>query len=201
MIQTLTKLFAFGDSFTYGYELSDCPTNDYPTHSLLTYSALTAKHLGTEYVCLAEGFASNNKISKFIRHADISKDDVALAMWTFTDRYSFMFTDSGDRTVGHEDKWWHTLIDHEQEQRFERTIDHILSSHQVLNKIGCKYLFLCNNLELQKEIQYNKHIDIDKWVFLSNDSKMLNYSNTHPGDEAHKDVFNIIKERLDGRNR
>jgi hypothetical protein len=108
-----------------------------------------------------------------------------------------MFTDSGDRTVGHEDKWWHTLIDHEREQRFERTIDHILSAHQVLNKIGCKYLFLCNNLELQKEIQYNRHIDTDKWVFLSKDSKMLAYEfNVHPGDDAHRDVFEIIKDRL-----
>lgn len=198
----MTKLFAFGDSFTYGHELSDCPTNTHPTHSLLTYSALTAKYFNIEYVCGAEGYASNNKISKFIRHAEITKNDLVLVMWTFTDRYSFMFTDSGDRTVGHEDKWWHTLIDHHPEQRFERTIDHILSAHHILNKIGCRYLFLCNNIELQKDIQYNKHIDTDKWVFLSEDSKMLNYGfNQHPGDVAHKDVFEILKERLNGRNR
>lgn len=193
----MTKLFAFGDSYTFGYELSDCPTNTHPTHSLLTYSALTAKHFNYTYICCAEGGASNNKISKFIRRTDITKDDVVLVMWTFTDRYSFMFTDTGDRTVTHEDKWWHTLIDHEVEQRFERTIDHILSAHQVLNKIGCKYLFLCNNLELQKEIQYNKHIDTGKWVFLSTDSKMLKHGRIgHPGDEAHRDVFEILKERL-----
>ncbi len=60
------KVISFGDSYTFGYELSDCPTNVEPNHSHLTYSALVAKHLGYDYKCLAMGYYANNAICRTI---------------------------------------------------------------------------------------------------------------------------------------
>ena len=75
-------LHASRDSFTYGYELSDCPTNIHPTPSMLTYSALNCKpRIGLH--CLAQGYASNNGILRQIKLADVEFEDTCVVMWTY----------------------------------------------------------------------------------------------------------------------
>ena len=191
-------LHAFGDSYTYGHELSDCPTLTYPTHSMLTYSALSAKHLGLEYQCHAKGYASNNGILRQIKLANIHKTDTVMAMWTFAIRFAFMFEgERGWRTIEkNEDRWYWENVDQDPEQCLDRSIDSILAAETILKSIGCNYTFLCNNIELQHEIQYNsKWLDKSKWLFLPYDHEMIN-SKLHPFDNVHQDVFNILKERL-----
>tara|TARA_B100000085_G_scaffold264242_1_gene271004 strand:+ start:3469 stop:4065 length:597 start_codon:yes stop_codon:yes gene_type:complete len=192
-------LHAFGDSFTYGYELSDCPTNTHPTPSMLTYSALTANHLGLDYHCHAQGYASNNGILRQIKLADVEFEDTCVVMWTYPVRYAFMFAgDRGWRTIAQdEDRWYWENVDQEPAQCLDRTLDSILAAHRVLNSRRCNYVFLCNNIELQNEIQYNsKWLNNDHWFFLPENHEMLNHTSTHPGDAVHRDVFNILKDRL-----
>ena len=202
-INPLTRLFACGDSFTYGHELSDCPSNNHPTHSMLTYSALTAKHLGTEYVCLAECMAANNSILKQIESADITANDTVLVMWTFAQRYALML-DQGYYTLGlDEHKWWWTNVDQSSEQCLNRTTDFILAGHQILNKIGCNYIFLCNNIELQNKIQYNtSYIGTERWMFLDKHDEMINHDSPHtlhPGDSVHNSLYKqLVKAKLNG---
>ena len=83
-------LHASRDSFTYGYELSDCPTNTHPTPSMLTYSALTANSR-LDYSSPAQGYASNNGILRQIKLADVEFEDTCVVMWTYPGRYAFMF--------------------------------------------------------------------------------------------------------------
>ena len=101
----MRTLWAFGDSYTFGYELSDCPTNVEPNHSHLTYSALVAKHLGYDYKCLAMGYYANNAICRTIIENinNIKQDDLVLVMWTFPIRREFML-DNGLTTIGREDE-------------------------------------------------------------------------------------------------
>ena len=197
------SLHAFGDSYTYGYELSDCDGDGQPGHSSLTYSALSAKHLGMDYKCHAIGHSANNGILRQIKLANIRKEDTCLVMWSFSVRFAFMFTsEKGWRTINkEEDRWWWDNIDQEPEQCLDRSLDSILAAQAILESIGCNYTFLCNNIELQDEIQYNsKWLDKSKWLFLPKDHKMIN-SKKHPFDDVHRDVFNILKERLNGTNR
>lgn len=194
-------LHAFGDSYTYGHELSDCPTLNYPTHSMLTYSALMAKHLGLEYRCHAIGYASNNGILRQIKLAKIHQTDTVMVMWSFAIRFAFMFEDErGWRTIEkNEDRWYWKNVDQNPEQCLDRSIDSILAAETILKSIGCNYTFLCNNIELQHEIQYNsKWLDKSKWLFLPCDHEMIN-SKRHPFDNVHRDVFDILKERLNDR--
>lgn len=198
----MPSLHAFGDSFTYGYELSDCDADGQPGHSSLTYSALSAKNLGLDYKCHAIGGSSNNGILRQIKLADIKQEDTCLVMWSFAVRQSFMFVgEKGWRTINkEEDRWWWDNIDHEPEQCLDRSLDSILAAQTILESIGCNYTFLCNNIELQDEIQYNnKWLDKSKWLFLPKDHEMIN-SKGHPFDDVHRDVFNILKERLNGTN-
>ena len=199
----MSSLHAFGDSYTYGYELSDCDADGQPGHSSLTYSALSAKHLGMDYKCHAIGHSANNGILRQIKLANIRKEDTCLVMWSFSVRFAFMFTsEKGWRTINkEEDRWWWDNVDQEPEQCLDRSLDSILAAQAILESIGCNYTFLCNNIELQDEIQYNsKWLDKSKWLFLPKDHKMIN-SKKHPFDDVHRDVFNILKERLNGTNR
>jgi len=199
----MSVLHAFGDSFTYGYDLSDCDANGLPTHSSLTYSALSAKNLGLDYKCHAIGGSSNNGILRQIKLANIKQEDTCLIMWTFSVRYAFMLAgEKGWHTIEKdEDRWWWDMVDQHPEQCLDRSLDSILAAQTILESIGCNYTFLCNNIELQDEIQYNnKWLDKSKWLFLPKDHEMIN-SKGHPFDDVHRDVFNILKERLNGTNR
>ena len=208
----MPSLHAFGDSFTYGYELSDCDADGQPSYSLLTYSALLAKHLGIDYKCHAIGGSSNNGILRQIKLANVKEEDTCLVMWSFSVRFAFMFAgERGWRTINkEEDRWWWDNVDQEPGQCLDRSLDSILAAQTILESIGCNYTFLCNNIELQDEIQYNnkiflynsKWLDKNKWLLLPRDHKMIKHDNiSHPGDEVHRDVFNILKERLNGTNR
>jgi len=205
----MSSLHAFGDSFTYGYELSDCDVDGQPSYSSLTYSALLARHLDMQYKCHAIGHSSNNGILRQIKLArnswDLLKQDNCLVMWSFSVRFAFMFAgERGWNTINkNEDRWWWDNVDQNSEQCLDRSIDSILAAQTILESIGCNYTFLCNNIELQDEIQYNnKWLDKSKWLFLPRDHRMINHDNiSHPGDDVHRDVFNILKERLNGTNR
>ena len=205
----MSSLHAFGDSFTYGYDLSDCDADGQPTYSSLTYSALLAKHLGMDYKCHAIGGSSNNGILRQIKLANIKQEDTCLIMWSFSVRYAFMLVEGWtnlDLGIPYH-RWWWDNVDQVPEQCLDRSIDSILAGQAILESIGCNYTFLCNNIELQDEIQYNnkifsynsKWLDKSKWLLLPRDHEMIN-SKGHPFDDVHRDVFNILKERLNGTN-
>jgi hypothetical protein len=169
----MSSLHAFGDSFTYGYDLSDCDTDGQPGHSSLTYSALSAKHLGVDYKCHAIGGSSNNGILRQIKLANVKEEDTCLVMWSFSVLdIAFMF--SWRKRLAYslqkmipDHAWWWDNVDQEPGQCLDRSIDSILAAQTILESIGCNYTFLCNNIELQDEIQYN-----NKWL----DKRQVAYS-------------------------
>ena len=102
----MPTLHAFGDSFTYGHELSDCPANTHPSHSKLTYAALFAKYMQLDYKCHAIGFSANNQILRQIKQAEIQPDDSCIVMWSFPVRYALML-EEGYYTLDYEQhRWW-----------------------------------------------------------------------------------------------
>ena len=197
----MPTLHAFGDSFTYGHELSDCPTNTHPSHSKLTYAALFAKYRQLDYKCHAIGFSANNQILRQIKQADIQPDDSCIVMWSFPVRYALML-EKGYYTLGTWDpnhRWWWENVDQHPEQCLDRSIDSILAAQTIMDSIRCDWLFMCNNIELQEEIQYNsKWLNKFRWLFLPKHHEMINAPDYHPGDSVHKDVFNILRKRYHG---
>ena len=206
-------LWAFGDSYTFGHELSDCPTNVESNHSQLTYSALVAKYLGHDYKCMAKGYYANNSITRtIIENIDSITDcDQVLVMWTFPIRREFML-DEGLITIGKENdhefaKHYIRYCDLDNEWMVEQSLRDIYLAQEMLK--GKNYLFLSTNTDLQKSIidtkwsdPLAKRINLDQWVILDDGLGFHKWSEKHLGvryeghplDPAHELLARKILE-------
>jgi len=88
----IDKIISFGDSFTYGTDLSDSDQEKYSTR---TWPALVAQALDLEYECHAVGGVGNRFISDqtiaYSNHTSLS-----IVNWTWIDRFDYIeFDDEG----------------------------------------------------------------------------------------------------------
>jgi len=106
------KVIAFGDSFTRGDELADCPavSDEHPlAHSTRTWCALLAHKLGIEYDCRAMGGRGNQYIGWQIANR-LGSDTLFIVNWTYFERFDYVDIDSDRWTTvhpRHEDKLNH----------------------------------------------------------------------------------------------
>lgn len=212
----MKKLWAFGDSYTFGHEPSDCPTNIETVPSQRSYAGLIANEIGYEYRCKAIGYYANNSIARTVIENinTIDKNDIVLVMWTFPIRREFML-ENGLFTICQE-------TDHEFAKYYIKYMD--LNNHWMINQSlrdiflaqellrGYKYLFLSAVTDLNKTIinrdQYisplvNK-INLQRWVSLDQQKGFREWSELmlnqkflgHPTDRAHRLLADKIKEIL-----
>lgn len=212
----MKTLWAFGDSFTFGHDLSDCPPIKDPIPSQLSYAALVAKELGYEYKCKAMGYYANNAITRtVIENIDyISKDDLVLVMWTFPIRREFML-ENGLRTISqgtdHEfAKYYIRYMDLNNNWMINQSLRDIFLAQELLRKH--RYLFMSVVTDLNKAILNRERymsplvdkINLDRWLYLDQKKGfrewgelMLNQKFLgHLPDQAHRLLANEIKKVL-----
>ena len=88
------RVISFGDSFTFGTDLSDQVPGvvgvNPPLPSRSTWPALIAKHLNIKnYVCYAEPGASNSTILRTLLSTEILPTDLVIVNWTWINRWDF----------------------------------------------------------------------------------------------------------------
>jgi len=102
----MSKIIAFGDSFTWGSDMNDTfrfeeyykiykyhPTCRYSnSYSRSTWQALLAKHLKIDYACYAtEGCSNQTIVRTFFEHVhEIDSTDIVIINFTWRDRYDFL---------------------------------------------------------------------------------------------------------------
>jgi hypothetical protein len=98
-------LVAGGDSFIWGSELADSPSEDAGGYSCKTFPALLAQQTNMDYVCAAYPGNANDAISRMAIDAlsKLDSDKFLLVQWTYPQRREFRF----------DNKWisinsWHT---------------------------------------------------------------------------------------------
>jgi len=212
---------AFGDSFTYGHELSDCPTNDYPTHSNLTYAALVAKQLGMDYQCHAVGASANNAISrKIIEQIDtINQNDLVLVMWTFPIRKEFLLEgDMGYRSLSPSDDFefaltYYRYLDTNPIYLINETLKEIYLVQTLLEAQGIKYIFMTadtgTDIAITEKNQQVHGILVNmitdkNWFSLENNSGFYDWSRKllrltfteHPPDAAHHALAQKLLKKI-----
>jgi hypothetical protein len=211
----MKKLWAFGDSYTFGHELSDCPTNVETVPSQRSYAGLIANEMGYEYRCKAIGYYANNSIARTVIENinTIDKNDIVLVMWTFPIRREFML-DDGLLTIAREDD--HEFAKHyikyanlDNQWMIKQSLKDIYLTQELLR--NHRYLFLSSVTDLNKAI-VNRHshieltdkIDLNCWVVLDQQLGFHEWSELvlnqkflgHPTDQAHTMLADRIKEIL-----
>lgn len=136
------RVVAFGDSFTRGDELTDCPTQsvDNPiAYSTKTWPTLIAKLLNCDYKCYALGGAGNQWISWQIA-SRIKQDTLCIVNWTWFERFDYIDIET--------DFWRTTHPQHEDKLNhyFYRNLDSdIWNLHRNLQQIHSTIFFLKQN--------------------------------------------------------
>ena len=97
------KIIAFGDSFTRGDELDDCPANNTSTgfpFSRQTWPAVFAQLRDCDYLCFALGGVGNQYISWQIANR-LRPDTLFIINWTYFERFDYVDIDKDQWTTVH----------------------------------------------------------------------------------------------------
>lgn len=96
----MSKLFAFGCSYTYGHGLSDCIIGEHeagPEPSKLVYVNLLAEYLNIDQVVNQAQPGKSNKwiLSALEAHLnEIAPNDVVILQWSFIERHAILGNES-----------------------------------------------------------------------------------------------------------
>ena len=216
----MSKLHAFGDSFTYGSDLQDCDNvnNEAPKgHSLCTWSALVAKDKSIDYICYASPGETNQTIVRhfFNNINSIDSNDLVVLNWTWINRWDFYNINDNKweslRPDSTKSIFFKNYITYFQSELWDKleTLKAINLVHSVLKNKKIKFIATCVDSlafdtkwhcpEYIENLQNNVKDDIT-WF---NDmgfydwAKENNYKisdNWHPLEEAHNDAFKYINE-------
>lgn len=193
----MSRLIAFGCSYTYGHSLPDChvdPDRPGPVASNLAWPALLANSLKLECVNRAWPGNSNKKIWHDIMTFDFAEDDIIFVMWTKVDRYCVLQKELEVQTIG---PW---IEDTNYFRNFYSEYDSVMQSklyishcnHVIKNKI--------HNLVIESDLdnlfesfgEKIEHIPVYFNYFNQFFSRALD--GKHPGTESHAAAANRIKK-------
>jgi len=165
------KVIAFGDSFTRGDELTDCP--DEPSlFSTSTWPALLAKKLNIDYDCIAIGGKGNHWISWMVaKDLHKLKDVLCIINWTWFERFDYITNDTVNtdwvqwRTTHprHEDKLNHYFYKHIDSEywNLHRNLQQLHSTIALLKQNKINFLMTCLDPLLHTKIQGDSLYDKD----------------------------------------
>lgn len=194
------RIVAFGCSYTYGYGLSDCLSDDKitqgPNHSLLAYPSILAEKLNCEYLNLGKSGNSNKEIWFDIVNFDFQKDDVAVITWTYFSRFCIIKPNSIKRiNPWREDSKSYYM-------NYSNRHDMILDFYSRLNHIN----FYLDSLNIKNYNYVIEELDTD--TILWNRANILGLfemldkadDNCHPGTLSHnkfaEKIYNEVIKSL-----
>ena len=148
------KIFAVGDSFTRGDELSDCHHSDniYPheTYSLSTWPSLIAQDLNIDYECRAVGGRGNTWINWTVNQiVSRSQDCLVIVNWSYFGRFDFLDLDDHWQTLtpSHNDiseKEYYKNIDNDL-WNLNRNLQLMYSTFSMLENNAFDFISTCQD--------------------------------------------------------
>lgn len=94
----MSRLVAFGCSYTYGHGLPDCAVGDNagPEPSKFAWPSLLAEKLDRSVVNMSNPGASNTEMLWKLINFDFQPDDICIIIWSYFTRSEFyLYTESG----------------------------------------------------------------------------------------------------------
>jgi hypothetical protein len=215
----MNKLYAFGDSFTFGSDLSDCNNNDIK-HSNSTWTALLAKDKSLNYICHAyPGISNQSIVRKFFDNLQlIDKNDFVVINWTWTNRWDFYNINETKwesvRPNSTNSIFYKNYIKYFQSELWDKleTLKAINLLQAILKNNNIKFIMTCvddlafdtkwhcptyienlQNNAIQDIIWFN-NLGFYNWA---KENKYEISNNWHPLEEAHKRAFKYIIDNYD----
>jgi len=198
----MSRVVAFGCSYTYGQGLEDChvePNLPGPQPSKFAWPRLVAKELNYECVNMGTPAFSNLAILNSMLNFTFQPDDIVLVMWSFKTRD--MEFKKSDTNV-HKGRWLPNYIS--TQNIYDLVIKGYLHIHHAdcfLKLKGLKYYFLDADRYFTLE-----DTDTPVWVkelnFVPFDFKKYEYfpplglDNLHPGPVFHKLVAKTLLDKI-----
>lgn len=210
----MSRLVAFGCSYTYGHGLPDCTVGNHagPEPSNFAWPSLLAKKIGRTVVNMSKPGAGNTEMLWKLINFDFQPDDICIIVWSYFTRSEFyMYTDSGGFTI-HEDK---------DNPRFYQNEDLFLEHNMISNLLtmdhAARYL---NDLNIKSYAYIGPGCTSDKNNLRSGSlyfkpHDRINVSNLdlsvslykcvvdqgldgrHPGIKSHQLIAETLYERID----
>lgn len=199
----MSRLVAFGCSYTYGHGLKDCVTPDLghgPVPSLLSWPKLLADKLNLE--CINEGVpgASNKQIWHKIMNYAFSKTDLVFILWSTNERHCIINEDRTVSPIGH---WSETKFSKSYFKYLYNGVDQSIDSNLRIDH--CSY-YLSNKGIKHYNMLFKKQAieDFNNTVILKTNFRELKHNmpkavdKLHPGEEAHtkfaQEIYGEINE-------
>lgn len=212
---TFYQILSFGDSFTYGTDLSDC---DQQRFSRSTWPALIAEHEQLHYKSLAEGGSGNQRIAfRIMEHygkSTMKERNLYIVNWTWLERFDYI-----DPAT---DNWntIHPMHDGSVEHFFFKNLDsqpwNIIRNLQLIWSVisflkthDCKFVMTCLDDTLWTKnysFKYTPAISslqnmIRPYFFDFDGKNFLDWANEnsfhkgltgHPLEDAHREAYKIM---------
>ena len=208
----MSRLVAFGCSFTYGHGLEDCykpPNRHGPFPSKTAWPSTLGKLLNVDTV-INKGSpgASNKLIWKTVLDFDFQQDDIVFINWSYPNRYC-IFEDFKNKhiPIG---PWFDNKQNKVYYKQLYTDVDHIIDFFNRSDHVK-RYLDSLNIKNFHAITLFNKepinltpkwyNVDILKSCFLTiSQHYPLALDNAHPGQAAHdhyaNGLFLEIKDKL-----
>jgi len=212
----MNKLYAFGDSFTWGSELQDVIVNKDTKPSTYTWPALLSNACNLKYKCFAKPGASNQTILRTIlsKILNITADDTVVINWTWINRWDFYDLDTNKwntvRPASNEitkfDQLYYKFFQSELWDKLE-TLKTIALIHKMLNDNNINFIStIIDKLVIDKKYHAPAYItilqdEIRNDFFNFDDCGFYEWAknnnfpigkNNHPLEEAHQSAFEYV---------
>ena len=197
----MSRLIAFGCSYTYGHGLEDCVDEFMmpgPTASKLAWPQLLADKLNLE--CLNEGIpgASNKQIWHKIINYDFGPTDMIFILWSSNQRHCIINEDLTIESIGH---WSNTKISKAYFKYLHNDIDQSIDTNlrishcnYYLNDKGIKHYNILFKKQQIENFNNTKILNVD---FRDLKHKMPRaVDKLHPGKKAHETFANNIYKEI-----
>lgn len=199
----MSRLIAFGCSYTYGVGLEDCyiaPKVSGPYPSKFAFPNLVAQELNLECHNMAVGGYSNLAILDSILNYNFLPNDIVLVLWTFKNRD--MVYKKPDE-VEHKGRWIKEWM--VQQNTYDLIIKgflHIHHAYLFLKNKNINFYFLDADWYVKKDMFPNWMSDVQ---FLPFDFQRFEFippiglDNLHPGHNFHKVLAEFVVKNINGQ--
>lgn len=201
----MSRLVAFGCSFTYGHGLPDCfvpPNEPGPSPSNLAWPALLGKKLEKDVINNSDPGASNLQILWKILNYEFRPDDLCIVYWSFYNRLDFVRLDLDSNKT-------HRLQLEDFDKDFlsrpgytkHNAIRNFLMIHHAalfLEDKGIPYFFLDRN-SLSVGARFPEHLKPKGYDNTQIDAVFnvdVALDNAHPGIKSQEKIADYIHNKL-----